>query len=398
MKNQIVKITGTCFLLLIVLSVTPMMAVEGVTETAIHIGQTGPLSGPAAIWGGTVTGAALRFQMANENGGIHGRRIVHHTYDDGYNAARTKAGVKRLQESIGIFAWLGGVGTSNGQAVEDYLRKREIPWVGPFSGSDIWFDPPRRTIFSLYPPYNFEVQPLVEYALEKLGKQRLAMVYQNTGFGLSGLKGARAILAEHESNLVAAISIGKNEMDVGQVSLALRQAEADAVLLWISPFSALRLIKVADTMDYAPQWLAPSSLSSLKTFYQLSQGLVEGLITANYATQQQEQLTPYKAAHDRLAPAETWDTPYIAGIAYADILVEALRRCGRDLTREKLITALEQMQDYPSLTNKCRFAPFDPDKPLCRLGIQEIYLQQCLADGQVKVLTDWISIKDYLDY
>jgi branched-chain amino acid transport system substrate-binding protein len=81
------------------------MAEEGVTDTEIHIGQWGPQTGPAAPWGAVARGTDAYFKMINAEGGIHGRMLIHHMFDDAYNPAKTKAGVKELQEGIGMFAW-----------------------------------------------------------------------------------------------------------------------------------------------------------------------------------------------------------------------------------------------------------------------------------------------------
>jgi len=364
-----------------------------VTDTEIHIGQTGPLSGPARIWGGTVKGAALRCKMANENGGIHGRKIVHHTYDDGYNPAKSKAGVKRLQESIGMFAWLGIVGTSNGQAVMDYLVQREIPWVGPFSGSTAWYDPPQKTVFSLYPPYWFEAEVLCEYAVKQQKKTNIAVVYQDDGYGRSGLHGAQKALTQYDLTLAAAIPVERDNIKYSEVVAKLARAKSDAVLMWINPFSVLRLLRVAKQADISPQWMVSSSLSSFKTFYPLTKGLIEGLISVNYATHEESILKRFKQAKAKLAPEDRWNTTYIAGMAYADVMLEALKRCGRDLTREKFIKAMESLEGYKNLTSRIRFAPYDSESPLCRLGQRAIYLQQCQKGGAVKILTDWIKMK-----
>ena len=74
------------------------VAEEGVTDTTIRIGQWGPQTGPAAPWGAVARGTGVLFQMINDEGGIHGRKIEYHMFDDGYNPAKTKAGVKELQE------------------------------------------------------------------------------------------------------------------------------------------------------------------------------------------------------------------------------------------------------------------------------------------------------------
>ncbi len=107
-------------------------AEEGVTDTEIHIGQWGPQTGPAAAWGSVARGTDAYFKMINEQGGIHGRKLIHHMFDDAYNPAKTMAGVKELQEGKGMFAWVSGVGTAPGLSVKDYLMEQKDPVGGPF--------------------------------------------------------------------------------------------------------------------------------------------------------------------------------------------------------------------------------------------------------------------------
>ena len=167
------------------------MAEEGVTDTEIHIGQWGPQTGFAAPWGAVARGTDAYFKMINAEGGIHGRKLVHHYFDDAYNPAKTKAGVKQLQEEIGMFAWVSGVGTAPGLAVKDYLTQRKIPWIGPSTGSTHWVDPPNKYIFAVYPLYSGDSQVLVRYAVQEMGLKRIAITYQNDDYGKLGLVGAR---------------------------------------------------------------------------------------------------------------------------------------------------------------------------------------------------------------
>ena len=84
------------------LSFAPNLCAEvGVTDTEIHLGQWGPQTGPAAAWGNVARGTGDYFKWINDNGGIHGRKIVYHMFDDGYNPAKTKAGVKNFRKVLG---------------------------------------------------------------------------------------------------------------------------------------------------------------------------------------------------------------------------------------------------------------------------------------------------------
>ena len=182
-------------------------AEEGVTDTEIHIGQWGPQTGPAAPWGSVARGSDAYFKMINDAGGIHGRKIVYHMFDDGYNPAKTMAGVKELQEGVGIFAWASGVGTAPGMAVREYLMERKVPWVGAASGSHHWITPPEKYQFATYPLYYNEAMALCRYAVKTLGSKKIAMAYQNDGYGKNGVEGAENELKRHGLDLVAKVPV-----------------------------------------------------------------------------------------------------------------------------------------------------------------------------------------------
>ncbi|MCF8061854.1 MAG: ABC transporter substrate-binding protein, partial [Deltaproteobacteria bacterium] len=257
-------------------------AEEGVTDTEIHIGQWGPQTGPAAPWGAVARGTDAYFKMINAEGGIHGRKIIHHMFDDAYNPAKTKAGVKELQEGIGMFAWVSGVGTAPGLAVKDYLMKRKIPWIGPSAGSLHWIEPPEKYLFAVYPLYYIEAKALCRYALENMGLKRIAIAYQNDDYGKNGVKGAAYELEKQGLELVAQVPVEITDTDMKPHVMALKKAEPDAVLLWVTPGHAVRLVGTSKAMQLNVQWLSTSTCSDFPLMMHISKGLWEGVIAATF--------------------------------------------------------------------------------------------------------------------
>lgn len=378
------------------LFVPVVAAGEGVTDTEIHVAQFGALTGPAMAWGDVLHGTGLIFRSVNrEEGGIHGRKIVYHTFDDGYNPAKTKYGVKKLQTTVGIFAWVGGIGTSTGLAVKDYLMNRKIPWFGPFSGSKVWITPPEKYLFTMYTHYELEAKVLCRYSVSTLNKRRIAILYQNDGFGESGLRGAREELETHGMELIRAIPVDKRDASELKVyTLELRKAGADAVLLWLTPFQGLRILKIAETMKFKPQWLGGSTFCDFTKMYDMSNGLIEGVIasTFTYLDPNHPMVQKNHRLHQKYGePGQEYGVFYQAGASMAEPVVEALKRSGRELTRERFVSEFEQMTDFEGLSGKISYAPFDPDRPECRIGQNKAFLIQCLKGGEIKILTDWMG-------
>ncbi len=370
------------------------VAEEGVTDTEIHIGQWGPQTGPAAAWGSVARGTDAYFKMINASGGINGRKLVHHMFDDGYNPAKTKAGVKELQEGTGIFAWVSGVGTSPGLAVKDYLMKRKIPWVGPSAGSMHWVTPPQKYLFAVYPLYYTEAKSLVRYAVEKMGKKRVAIAYQNDEYGKNGLRGAIEELAAHNLKPVVQVPVEIKDTDVKPHVMKLRKSKADMVLLWTSVGHAVRIVGTSKAMKFAPQFMSTSTCSDFPLMIHISKGLWEGVICATFGELPDSDdalLQHYKAnAYGKFAaPKERWGLFYYAGILFAEPLVEAIKRCGKNLNRERLVAELEGLKNFKGVGPVVNYKPFDPKDPASRQGTNTTFLVQCLKGGKAQKLTNW---------
>lgn len=378
--------------------VTGVAAEEGVTDTEIHIGQWGPQTGPAAAWGSVARGTDAYFKMINERGGIHGRKLIHHMFDDAYNPAKTKAGVKELQEGVGIFAWVSGVGTAPGLAVRDYLMERKVPWVGPSAGSRHWVDPPYEYLFAVYPLYELEAKALCRYAVANMGKKKIAIIYQNDDYGKGGLKGAEEELALFGMELVAAVPVNITDSDLKPHVMELKKSEAEVVLLWTTVKHAVMTVGISKAMRFTPQFMSTSTCSDFPLMMYISKGAWEGVIAATFAelpdsgypllrTYKQEAFDQYAAEGER------WGLFYYAGIAFAEPMVEAIRRCGRDLTRERFVQEMEGLQDFKGISGKISYKPFVAGDMSCRQGQTQTFLVECLADGKAKQLTDWATIE-----
>jgi ABC-type branched-subunit amino acid transport system substrate-binding protein len=316
-------------------------------------------------------------------------------FDDGYNPAKTKAGVKQLQEDIGMFGWACGVGTATGLSVKDYLMEKGIPWVGPAAGSMHWISPPQKSLFAVYPLYRDEAKVLCKYAVETMGKKRIAMAYQNDDYGKNGVAGAESQLEKRGLKLVAKVPVETSDTDMKPHVMQLRKSKADVVLLWVTPTHAVRIIGTGRAMQFGPQWMSTSTCSDFPLMFQISKGLWQGVITGNFGELPDSKLPlmmKYKEAYDKFAAkGERWGVFFYAGFGFVEPMVEGLKRCGPDLTRANFIKAMESIQDFKGVFGKINFGAFDPNDSSTRQGQEEVFLTQCLEGGKPKKLTDWIK-------
>jgi ABC-type branched-subunit amino acid transport system substrate-binding protein len=318
-------------------------------------------------------------------------------FDDAYNPAKTLAGVKELQEGTGMFAWVSGVGSAPGMAVKEYLMERKIPWVGPSAGSLAWITPPQKYLFAVYPLYYIEARALCRYAVDLMGKKKIAVIYQNDEYGLNGLKGARAELAVRNLKPVVEVPVEVTDSDLKPHVMKLRQSGADVVLLWTNVKHAVMTVGISAAMKFQPQFMSTSTCSDFPLMMYISKGLWKGVIAATFAELPDSDLPLLKKykeeAFDKYAAEkERWGLFYYAGIVFAEPAVEALRRCGRDLTREKFVAELEKLQNFRGIGPEINYAAFDPKDPDSRQGTNQVFLVQCLDEGKAKKLSGWITV------
>lgn len=104
-----IKILFTLFSVsLIILICGKGWAEVGVTERSILVGCSNSFSGPLAFTGTELVkyGIEIYFNHINERGGIHGRKLIHKSYDDGYDPTKAVANTKRLVEEDKVFCIL----------------------------------------------------------------------------------------------------------------------------------------------------------------------------------------------------------------------------------------------------------------------------------------------------
>ena len=388
-KNLVIMLA--CAVLTFIGLIPDTWAERGVTDTEIRIGQWGPQTGPAALWGAVARGTGCYFDMINAEGGIQGRKIKYFLRDDAYQPPKTKAIAKELVEYKKVFAFASGVGTATGMAVKKYLHKKGVPWVGPASGSTYWAYPPTKYLFAVYPLYCDEAAILIDYAVGKLGKKRIAFFYQNDDYGKEGLRGAEDQLAKHNMELVAKVSVEITDTDLSSHALKLRESEADAVIMWLLPKQAAMILKEASKIDFKPKWLTSSTLGDVDVMYKITEGLWEGVIFDYWAelpNSDHPLMIKYRAAQEKYAPKERWSTFFAAGFVFAEPLVEGLRRAGRNITREKFVKAMESLDNWNGGT--AHNITYGPN---LRQGMNSIFIAKC-ENGRAVRISDWMEMEE----
>src|SRR5690606_38894641 len=125
------------------------------------------------------------------------------------------------------------IGSANAAAVRDYMFRNQVVWMTPAVEADPWIGNPNIDyLFVTYPNYFQEAKILARYAVEELGKQRIAVIYQNDQYGQGGLRGVREALSEMGMAPVAEVSYELTDSDLSVHALRIAEAQADAVVMY----------------------------------------------------------------------------------------------------------------------------------------------------------------------
>jgi branched-chain amino acid transport system substrate-binding protein len=330
----------------------------GVTDTEIKLGQTMPYSGPASPYGVVGRVQTAYFKMLNEHGGVNGREINLISLDDAYSPPKTVEQVRRLIEDDKVFAIFGLLGTPPNIAVAKYLNTRQVPDLLASTGSALLDDPknlPWTTIFSM--PQRTEAHILINYILKTKPDAKIGILYQNDEYGKGYLKFFKEALGEKAvSMIVKEVSYDLTDPTIDSQIVTLQGSGADTLLEASTPrFSGQAIRKVAE-IGWKPMHVIIYSASSVNSAMKpagVQNGV--GVVTTEYfkmpddpALANDPQVQAYFEFMKKYAPEEpaTDATPMI-GYIMAGVMVDILKNCGDDLTRENLLKQANSFDNTP---------------------------------------------------
>jgi len=319
-------------------------AEPGVTKDTIKLGSYLPLqSGLAAGATQMKEGTEAYFRYINDQGGVHGRKIEWIVENDSYNPQQTVAVVKKLVDRDDVFAIVSTLGTVTNLAVLPFLNQRGVPVINPAGGHLNLNKPKDKNVFGILPLSSEIGESMADYAMNKLGAKKIAIFFQNDQFGKDQRDGAVEYLKKKNMAPAAEASYVPADVDVSAQVIALRQAQPDAVLLAVIPKHGSLFMKEAQKLGWKPKVVGHNTMAD-PVVIDLAGDALEG-IHVNLMTAVDSMDKPQvKQANEILAKyspkTKPGYYPYL-GMAGAVIFVEGAKKAGRDLTRAKLIKALE---------------------------------------------------------
>ena len=331
--------------LLAVTALSSAHAEQGITDTTVTFAQVAAFDGPAAALGtGMRQGIEAAFEEANRNGGVNGRMIALDTYDDGYEPDRSMNMVREVIERDAHIGLIGPVGTPTSQATQPLATAANLPFIGPFTGAGFLRDPELKNVVNIRATYGAETAVWIDHLVKDLGLERIAILYQDDGFGRVGLDGVTAAMKSHGMELVARGSYTRNTVAVKTALLAIRKAEPQAVVMVGAYKPIAEFIRLARKMNMAPVFVNISFVGSDALAAELgAEG--EGVIISQVVPFPWDDSIPLVAAyHAALTAADPGAKPgfvSLEGYITGRVAIAALEAAGAALTRDTYLAALQ---------------------------------------------------------
>jgi branched-chain amino acid transport system substrate-binding protein len=347
MNKALTKALGrtACALALALLQTTAMAA-------DIVISQLAPLTGVLASTGKQmVLGGQIYFSHINDTGGVHGQKIRVLVGDDGYKVDETVRLTREALANPEVVALYGFAGTSNvGKLLTDgVLDLGGAALVAPYTGGEPLRSPFNPWIFHVRAGYADETEHMVQQ-VTTLGMTRIAVMYQDDGFGKAGLEGVQKALAKRKLTLSVAAPYERNTDKVDEAVRQVKASDAQAVIMISVNKSTSAFIKRyretgGGAQLYNISVVDPAEivrLAGLKNAH----GLGVSQVVPYPFMPNLPVVREYQTLLKKYAPTELVNYTSFEQFLGAKVLVEGLRRAGPKPTRAKVVKALESMGNF----------------------------------------------------
>jgi branched-chain amino acid transport system substrate-binding protein len=327
----------------------------GVTDTEIKIGNTMPYSGPGSAYAVIGKSEAAYFNKINAEGGINGRKINFISNDDSASPPKTVEQARKLVESDEVFLLFSPLGSASNSAIQKYMNSKKVPQLFLVSGSTKWGDPKNFPwTMGWMPSYQAEGRIFAKYILDTKPEGKIGVLYQNDDFGKDVLKGLTDGLGAKANMIIAKQSYELTDPTISSHIVGLKSSGVDVYVSITSPKFAAQSLRKVKELGWAPLQLLPSISSSVggvikPAGYDAAQGVISLTYSKDVtdpAWKDDVGVKEYDAFLARwYADADRIESNVGYGMMAAQTLVQVLKQCGDELTRENVMRQAANLKE-----------------------------------------------------
>ncbi len=329
----------------------------GASDTEIKIGNIMPYSGPASAYGIIGRTEAAYFKKINDAGGINGRKINFISYDDAYSPPKAVEQARKLVESDEVLLIFNSLGTPSNSAIQKYMNSKKVPQLFVATGATKWNDPKEFPwTMGWQPNYQSETQIYAKYILKNMPNAKIAVLYQNDDYGKDYLKGLKDGLGQKAASMIVAEdSFETSEPSIDNHIVKLKASNADVFVDIATPKFAAQAIKKVAELGWKPTHFLNNVSASVGSVikpagYDNAQGIISAAYLKDASDKQWDNDPGMKEFYAFMAKdfpeGDKLDGGTVTGYGVAQTLVQVLKQCGDNLTRENIMKQAANLQDF----------------------------------------------------
>jgi ABC-type branched-subunit amino acid transport system substrate-binding protein len=331
----------------------------GASDTEIKIGNIMPYSGPASSYAVIGKTEAAYFDMINAQGGINGRKIKFISYDDAYSPPKAIEQARKLVEGDEVLFLFQPLGTPSNSAIHKYMNAKKVPQLFVATGATKWGDPKNFPwTMGWQPNYQSEGRIYAKYILDNYPNSKIAVFWQNDDAGKDQVKGLRDGLGDKADKMIIADkSYEVSDPSIDSQIVALRDSGADTFFSWAAPKGSAQAIRKVGELGWKPRFfLANVSASVAGVLRPAGLQYTKDIISSAYlkdptdpSWKDDPAIKQWQAFMDKYYPTgDKVDLNNVYGYAAAQTMVQVLKQCGDDLTRENIMRQAANLKNFSS--------------------------------------------------
>ncbi len=333
---------------------------RGVTPTEIRLGASAVLSGPL----GPQTlefgeGSRLYFDAVNAAGGVHGRKIVYSTLDDGFDVKRAVENTRKLIDEQGVFMIYNNTGTAQTGAILPLAEESRTIIFGPVTGATAFRNKVNPYLVHVRASYADEARRIVSH-LQETGISRVTVVYQDDGLGKTLLAELQQAAAAAKISFNAEVKLDPKAPDYPAAAATTERAQPQAVLLGVAGGTMTNYIKATLQTSLRPTFYG-FSVANVDSIRRDLKEQARGIVLAQVMPPLRNTTIPVVAEYHRAVreknPSAAPSAFQLEGFVHAKLLVEGLRRAGRNLSTATFIKAMEDAGEISFGRFSAKYSP-----------------------------------------
>lgn len=355
MRRTVTTLAAALAVLGALLAPTSARAVDGVTDDTVTIGAFGPITGPAAYIGlGARDGSNLAVKEINAAGGVNGRKLRVLFEDDAHSPSRALAAVKKLVDQDKVFMIVSLAGSNSTVGAIDFVKQRQIPMYVSIASAPPVTQPFNKYFFrggTTEAARYGEVYS--EFLAQGLNAKQIGIISSYDEYSKNEADAvARHLKAWFNLEPVKRVEFNIADKDFTSQLLELKQSNADVIFISSHPAAGAIILRQARELGLAQPFFGGATMTDNAVpanARSAAEGFTAAWLLPLYMGSRHPDMVKFETAWRKEYPNMPTGRPNVFDLlGYGDtyVVAEGLKRAGRDLTVDKLITAFETLRSY----------------------------------------------------